>query len=228
MNSPASASPEADEGVIKFALEFNRAGPQGWEAIAELNAWRQLLFRLGLTGRDPARYGGLAYGNVSRRAGGRRFIVSGTRTGAKPCLAPADYCLVLDFDLAKNFLRAEGPVEPSSEALTHGAVYDAVPQAGCVIHAHSPEIWRNARPLGIRLTAADIAYGTPAMGVAVGEAAAGCAAGVVAMGGHEDGVLAFAGQPGQAAGCLLQCLAKALELELRAQVLDGKLDGQAG
>jgi len=222
MKFPASATPCAGEGVIKFALEFNRAQPQAWESIAELNAWRQIFFRLGLTGCDPARYGGLAYGNVSRRADGRRFIVSGTRTGAKQSLGPADYCLVLDFDLAKNCLWAEGPVEPSSEALTHGAVYDAVPQAGCVIHVHSPEIWRNAAPLGIHLTAADISYGTPAMGRAVGVAAATSTTGLIVMGGHEDGVLAFAAHPRQAGTRLLGCLASAVELEQRAQVLGGK------
>jgi len=224
MRPPASALPPEREGVIKFELEFSHALPQALESIAELNAWRQLLFRLGLTGRDPARYGGLAYGNVSRRGGGRRFIISGTQTGAKPCLDAADYCLVLDFDLGNNRLQAEGPVEPSSEALTHGAVYDAVPQAGCVIHVHSPEIWQKARQLGICLTDASIAYGTPEMGWAVGAAAASSSTGIIAMGGHEDGVLAFAEHVGQAAVRLLQCLAQALELEQRATVTSGKAD----
>lgn len=224
MRPSASALPPEREGVIKFELEFSRSPPQAWESIAELNAWRQILFRLGLTGSDPDRYGGLAYGNVSRRAKGRRFIVSGTQTGTKPCLGPADYSLVLDFDLGQNRIRAEGPVEPSSEALTHGAIYDAVPQAGCVIHVHSPEIWHRARQLGICLTDASIAYGTPEMGLAVGTAAASSSTGIIAMGGHEDGVLAFAEHVGQAAVRLLQCLAQALELEQRTTVLSGKAD----
>jgi hypothetical protein len=214
-----------EEGVIKFGLAFRRAGPLDWAGVAALDAWRQVLFRLGLTGLDPARYGGLAYGNVSLRAGARRFIVSGTQTGGKPALGPGDYCLVLDFDLAENRLCAEGPVEPSSEALTHGAVYEAVPRVGCVLHVHSPEVWRNAGRLGLRQTGAAIAYGTPEMGWAVAEAVAGRGAGVVAMGGHEDGVLAFAGCPAQAAARLLRCLARALELDRRAEVLAG---GQAG
>ncbi|MFM8333814.1 MAG: class II aldolase/adducin family protein, partial [Candidatus Methylumidiphilus sp.] len=99
----------------------------------ELNAWRQILFRLGLTGLDPRRYGGLAFGNVSLRTQGSRFAVSGTQTGGKPRLGPQDYCLVTGFDLAHNRIHAEGPVKPSSEALSHGAVYAANRSVGCVL-----------------------------------------------------------------------------------------------
>ena len=95
------------EGVIKFGLAFNHGPPQELETIAELNAWRQIIYRLGLTGCDPARYQGLAYGNVSRRTGTNSFIISGTQTGMKPYLSPSDYCLVLDFDLGKNRVWAQ-------------------------------------------------------------------------------------------------------------------------
>ncbi len=213
MTSTIDATPGEKEGVAKFKLEFLPAPPQPQASIAELNAWRQILFRLGLTGRDPTRYQGLAYGNLSRRAGTGSYIVSGTQTGAKPCLSPDDYCLVVDFDLENNRIRAEGPVEPSSEALTHGAIYAGNPQAECVIHIHSPEIWRNTRQLGITFTAPSIAYGTQAMGRAVQEASGDASAGVIAMGGHEDGVIAYAPSVEQAAVELLRCLAKALELE---------------
>lgn len=227
MTSTNSTTPKG-EGVIKFRLDFTPTPAPSLESVAELNAWRQILFRLGLTGRDPARYDGLAYGNVSRRIGKRGFIVSGTGTGAKPCLTPNDYSRVLDFSLAQNWLCAEGLVEPSSEALTHGAVYEANPQAGGVIHVHSPELWRNAQRLGIALTDESIAYGTPEMGQAVGKAAACAAEGIVAMGGHEDGVLAFAETAGQAGLCLLRHLAKAVELEQRGLAATGKEDAQSG
>jgi hypothetical protein len=203
------------EGVIKFNLEFSHASAPALDGIAALNAWRQILFRLGLTGRDPGRYDGLAYGNVSQRTEAGRFIVSGTQTGGKPFLGAEDYCLVLDFNLEENRLCAKGLVEPSSEALTHGAVYKAVWQAGCVIHVHSPEIWRHARLLGILVTSESIPYGTPEMGLAVGQAALDSTTGVIAMGGHEDGILAFAECPQEAATRLLRCLAKAVELDLR-------------
>ncbi len=205
-----------EEGIIKFDLEF-RCIPIGTAAnIAELNAWRQILFRLGLTGLDPARYQGLAYGNLSRRLGAHSYIVSGTQTGAKSALSPDDYCLVLDFDLENNFIRAEGLIKPSSEALTHGAIYAGNPQAQCVIHAHSPEIWRNADLLGIFTTDPTIAYGSVAMGEAVRKAVAEKDAGMIAMGGHEDGIIAYGTKIEQTAKELLQYLAKALELEQHA------------
>ncbi len=205
--------PTDHEGVIQFKLEFRRAQAPLHASLAELNAWRQILFRLGLTGKDPTRYQGLAYGNLSLRVGHLPYLVSGTQTGAKPSLSAADYCLVTDFDLENNQLRAEGPVEPSSEALTHGAIYAANRQAQCVIHIHSPEIWRCARRLGIRITDPALAYGTPALAKAVQRVVRDISAGVIAMGGHEDGIIAFAADAEHAAMELLRHLAKALELE---------------
>lgn len=206
----------ADEGVIKFDLRYTRVPlRRPVTGMGELNAWRQILFRLGLTGLDPSRYQGFAYGNLSLRIEGRSFIISGTQTAAKPQLSVEDYCRVLDFDLAKNRISAEGPIPPSSEALTHGAIYAGNPEAACVIHVHSPEIWRNARQLGFFVTDPAIAYGTPAMGEAVRASAEG-ASGVIAMGGHEDGIIAFGLKTEQAAFELLRCLAQALELEQSA------------
>ena len=215
------------EGAIQFHLDFDLAQPEAPENAAELNAWRQILYRLGLTGQAPDRYEGLAYGNVSQRTDLRGFFVSGTRTGGKPLLGIADYCQVLDFDIAQNWIRAKGLVEPSSESLTHGAVYEANPHAGCVIHVHSPEIWRNALHLGLHVTDAAITYGTPDMGLAVGKAAARETAGIIAMGGHEDGALAYAGTAGQAAVLLLRALEKAVEFEQRMRFINNVPSSQS-
>ena len=76
----------APEGFIKFELEFSPAPPRPADELCKLNAWRGILYRLGLIGRDPARYGGAGYGNVSHRlamSGAEPcFIVSGSQTGA--------------------------------------------------------------------------------------------------------------------------------------------------
>jgi len=208
--------PQIREGAIKFNLDFTFARPDGMQNISEVDAWRQILHRLGLIGQDPERYEGLAFGNVSLRINRRGFFISGTQTGGKPCLAIEDYCQVLEFDIAHNRIHAKGLVKPSSEALTHAAIYEAKGQALCVIHIHSPEIWRHAHQLDIPTTAATIAYGTPAMGRAVSEAAKD-GEGIIAMGGHEDGVLAYAKTAGQASCLLLQALAKAVEAEPRDQ-----------
>lgn len=204
--------PLETEGVIKFDLDFRSAAPPASETLSELNAWRCLLYRLELTGQDPRRYGGLAYGNVSRRETHNRFIISGTQTGQKKWLTASDYCLVLDSDLAGNRIRAEGSIRPSSEALTHAAIYAADASVTSVMHVHSPEIWGYAEPLGIPVTPADIAYGTPAMAQAVQRAVHEGAASIIAMLGHQDGVIAFGQTAEDAALCLVRYLGKALIL----------------
>ncbi|WP_054772642.1 class II aldolase/adducin family protein, partial [Methylogaea oryzae] len=174
------------EGVIKYRLDYRAAPAAAVPGFAELNAWRSVLFRLGLIGQDPARYGGLGYGNLSLLLDGGGFCVTGTQTGHLPHLAKEQYVRVLRADPAGNYLQAEGPVPPSSEALTHAAVYGASPTARCVAHGHSPEIWRLAERLGLPTVAAGIAYGTPAMAEAVSAlVAADPAQGVIAMLGHE-------------------------------------------
>jgi len=211
------------EGVIKFQLDFSPAAPLSGEAIAEINAWRKVLFLLRLTGRDPERYDGLGYGNISCRVApfsapekGRPFLVSGTQTGGIAVLGAEHYATVLECDIDHNRVVAEGPVRPSSEALTHGALYQIDPSLRWVMHVHSPEIWRNADRLGLPATRKDAAYGTPEM---AGEVRRLMADDVVrresifAMGGHEDGLVAFGVSAEGAGTVLLRHLARAFQLQ---------------
>ena len=148
--------------------------------------------RHALIGRDPARYDGYAYGNISQRAT-RGFVVSGTQTGGQPMLTAADLAWVLDFDSTDNRLQATGPARPSSEAMSHGEVYAALPGIAAVIHVHSPLLWQAAAALGLPVTDPAAGYGTPAMARAIRELVASRpAGGVLAMGGHEDGIIAYA------------------------------------
>lgn len=204
---------EEAEGVTKYRLDFQPAPAFGWASLAELDAWRGLLFRLGLTGYDPARYGGLAYGNVSQRLPGRGFVISGTQTGGIENLMADHYCLVTGYDIPANRLMAEGPIRPSSEALTHAAVYRAAASVNCVLHVHSPELWSHARDLGIPCTVPSIAYGTPAMAAAVESLLREPGARVIAMGGHRDGLIAMGETCEQAALLLVRLLAEAIRLE---------------
>jgi len=212
------------EGVTKFDLRFTKTLPWPAQWLGDLDIWRTRLWELRLVGEDPLRYGGIGFGNVSRRApiglnsqtartmdapvahlpAGKRgiFIVSGTQTGARPVLGVEGYALVTAFDIAANRLEAEGPIEPSSESLTHAMLYSLNPAITHVFHVHSPDIWRAASRLGLPVTPADVAYGTPAMADAVERlhrAGRMTASGVLVMGGHLDGVLAF-GDSSEAAG----------------------------
>ncbi len=206
---------EEREGVIRFRLEHRAAPPAAIAVIAELDAWRTVLHRLGLVGQDPARYHGLGFGNVSMRdAGGRGFLVTGSQTGHLASLRPDGYCRVLRCDVAANLIVAEGPVPPSSEALSHGAVYAARPRAGCVLHGHSPDIWRMADILGLPCSDPAVPYGTPAM---AGEVERLCVErlepdrGLFVMGGHEDGVIVYGATPSTAGQLLVSTLTQALQ-----------------
>lgn len=178
------------EGVIKFQLDFHAAAPLPWEICRELDAWRTILYQLGLTGIDPGRYGGLAYGNVSQRVHHRSFIISGSQTGGMPRLERQHYCRVSDWNLEQEWLAACGPVRPSSESLTHAALYEANPDITSVLHVHSPDIWQHASRLGLPATAPGTAYGTQDMALAAAGLVNSCQPGLIVMAGHRDGVLA--------------------------------------
>ena len=82
-----------------------------------------------------------------------------------------------------------GPIRPSSEALTHAAIYDAFESIRYVFHVHSPDIWRQSQWLSLPSTSADIAYGTVDMALALKKlAGASGPEGIMTMLGHEDGV----------------------------------------
>lgn len=215
------------EGVIRFEvahetrlLEERLCG----ETVRVLAAWREMLARLGLLGRDPARYAGAGYGNVSARIGPmgdvprgrRRFLVTGTQTGGQRRVTLADFCVVESCDIVGNRVRSFGPLPPSSESLTHGAIYDVAPAVRIVLHGHAPEIWKHAQALGIPTTRAEAANGTRQMALEVQRLYRETALpglGILAMGGHEDGVIAFGSSASEAGTILVRFLARALALE---------------
>jgi hypothetical protein len=206
------------EGVVQFNLTFIPSDPPAAELIGKINSWRQIFYRLGLIGQDPDRYGGLGFGNVSIRVAsenGESFLVSGTQTGGIIRLNPEHYAIVTACDPASNHVVAKGAVRPSSESLTHGALYRMDRSIGAVIHAHSPEIWHHAVAIGIPSTPRSVPYGTPEMAEAVGTLLQSTETGslqIFAMGGHEDGIVSF-GRSIEAAGMtLIRYLARAIEV----------------
>ena len=158
------------EGAIKFQLQYAEAAPLPADLLAELNAWRKIMFLTELIGQEPQRYGGYGYGNISQRLDSARsrdrqafFVISGTQTGHIRNLDRGHYATVLKCIPEQNLIVAEGPIRPSSESLTHSTLYALDSTIRCVIHAHSPHIWRHAAHLGIPHTRAAVPYGTPAM-----------------------------------------------------------------
>jgi hypothetical protein len=207
-----------EEGVIKFELRYTRAPPVTYEGIRELNAWRRILWKLGLIGQDPARYGGLGYGNVSMRLAAAQgvFVISGTQTGQLPELDAAHYTLVRRCDPTRNLIVATGPVRPSSESLTHCMLYLLDEAIRYVFHVHSPVIWRRSEMLDIPMTRADIGYGTPGMAQEVArlyrdpQVRDGR---ILSMGGHRDGVVTYGRTAEEAGTVMLRFLVRALQRE---------------
>jgi ribulose-5-phosphate 4-epimerase/fuculose-1-phosphate aldolase len=210
------------EGVIKFHSRHQRRAlaPRDYgDAACVLIAWREIMARTGLVGQDPARYDGAGYGNVSCRVGApssppgaRRFLISGTQTGGRRCVSLADFCVVERYDYRRNRVDSFGDIEPSSESMTHGAIYDLSPRIRYVLHAHTPIIWRRAAALRIPTSDPGVAYGTPEMAREVRRlfrATHLSDARILAMGGHEDGVIVFGHTADEAGQALLSHLARA-------------------
>ena len=207
-----------EEGVIKFELRFTQENLDPRDLPDDLRRWRDRLWQEQLIGQQAGRYGGYGYGNVSCRLapfdaprGQRRFLISGSQTGHLPQLDARHYVVISACDVRHNRVTAHGPIKPSSEALTHAMLYDQDIGVHVVFHVHSPTIWLAASSMGLPLTAASVAYGTPQMAQEVARLFSETdlrQQQLFAMGGHEDGVIAFGKDAQEAGAILLDCLAR--------------------
>ena len=189
----------ASDGVIQFQLHHRDAPPPDAAATEILSGLRDALHARGWIGRDPARYGGLGFGNVSRRLAADAFLVSATQTGHLATLAALHWVTVTVASPATNELWSEGASKPSSESLTHAAIYQAC-NAAFVCHIHHPALWNAvcAGAIALPKTTAAATYGTPAMAAALSRITATTNLPfVAAMSGHEDGLMAAADSPAE-------------------------------
>ena len=208
-------SDEAVEGVVKFQLD-HKERPLGSLATEEINAWRSVFKQLGIIGQEEGKYDGYGFGNLSRRTDSG-FLISGTQTGYIESTSLADYAEVISWNSLANAVNSRGMVQPSSESLSHAVIYDARELVGCVFHVHSPEIWQNALQLNVPVTDPHIAYGTPEMAQAVEKLVEqNELPSVLAMGGHEDGIIAYGRDLLETGLILIQTLVSARKLAAQA------------
>jgi len=208
------------EGVIKFNLEFTRTPSVDPRRIVELNLWRKVLYSLKLIGKDSGRYGAAAYGNVSQRLDRpathkSAFIITGSQTGGLEELTEKHYAIVLACYPARNLVVAEGPMEASSESMSHWTLYDLDSSIRFVFHVHCPDIWRHARAFGIPTTREGVDSGTPEMTEEIKRLFRETNARfkhILAMGGHEDGIIAFGRTSHEAGTTILNYLIQAAQL----------------
>jgi ribulose-5-phosphate 4-epimerase/fuculose-1-phosphate aldolase len=175
----------------KFSCEPVAAGITSFDGLAEFNAYRRKLLDLGLIGVDS---NGIGFGNLSVRDGATdNFYITGSATGGIHELTGADCAKVVAYDFESNQVRYEGSALPSSESLTHAAIYESDATADAIIHCHNSELWRvllNEAPT----TSKAVEYGTPELAYEIMQLFR-CtdvqSRKIVVMAGHEGGILTF-------------------------------------
>jgi ribulose-5-phosphate 4-epimerase/fuculose-1-phosphate aldolase len=196
-----------DEGYIKYESHWTPGPATHVLAARELERWRKLLYEAQLIGEYAEH--GVGYGNLSvRRGSSGLFLISGTQTGNLPVTDESHYSLVTDCDIRANVVRCSGPIQASSEAMTHASIYALGDAIGAVVHAHSPDLWR--RYLGeLPTTNPDVPYGTPDMAHELDRLyrMEGLReSGVAVMAGHDDGLISFGTTIEEAAQRMLNLL----------------------
>lgn len=176
---------------VKFSCECVAAEITSFGGLAELNAYRRKLLDLGLIGLDPNRIG---FGNLSVRDGATdNFYVTGSATGGIQELTLSDCAKVVACDFETNRVRYEGSALPSSESLTHAAIYEADATAGTVIHCHDFKLWAavlNKAPT----TSKTAEYGTPKVANEIIQLFTRTdvqSRKIIVMAGHKAGILTF-------------------------------------
>lgn len=188
---------------VKFTSERARDEITPFDKFAELNAYRRKLLELRLIGVDPD---GTSFGNLSVRDGTtKNFYITGSATGGLFELTLADCAKVVAYDFEHNCVRYEGSTVPSSESLTHAAIYKSNAMAGAVIHCHDSPLWTailNQAPTSSKAAG----YGTPEMAYEVMrlfKISDVQSRKIFVMAGHQGGIVTFGGDLEEAFAVLM-------------------------
>ena len=176
---------------VKFTFERTGAEIGRFDQLAELNACRRKLMVLHLMGVYA---NGVGFGNLSVRDGRTTgFRITGSATGGLPELTSRDCVRVVAYDFTRNWLSYEGAAIPSSESLTHAAIYESDPSTSAVIHCHDSVLWAtllNRAPT----TSKAVPYGTPEMAYEIMrlfKVTDARSRKIFVMAGHEGGIVSF-------------------------------------
>jgi L-ribulose-5-phosphate 4-epimerase len=182
-----------DEGYIKYQCQWQKDEQLIPENLfEEIDPVRNLMMTRNLIGCYDD---GIGFGNISIRDSGHpeRFYITGSATGHIKTGGRALYALVERWDIPGNTLWSRGPVQASSESMSHAVIYETLPEVTAVIHIHHLEHWRRAIA-ELPATPEHIAYGTPEMAEAIRSVILEFRMkhhGVLAMKGHEEGMIMY-------------------------------------
>ena len=177
------------EGVSKFRLTLKRApAPEQVQVIA-LEKWRALFYKLGLVGEYPNEK--IGYGNLSSRLPRKAFLMTGSQTGHLAHLQSHHYTKVIECDLKKGSVTAEGLIPPPGESLTHFGIYEANGMIQNVFHVHHPNFWMLAQNANIDSVNRQIQYGTQEMAGFLNHLLSHKSSGLIALKEQSDGIISY-------------------------------------
>lgn len=197
------------EGVIKFKLKLKKSPSPEMKVVIGLEKWRVILFKLGFIGEYPIEKVG--YGNLSLKINDTSFYITGSQTGHLPHLQSRHYTKVTFCDLGKSSITAEGQIAPSSESLTHFAIYKSNPEIQAIFHVHHSQLWKYLLNGPYDFIDENIDYGTHEMAMAAQQVLGGKSHGIFAMKGHEDGIVAYGKSVEEAGKILLDVYRKSTQ-----------------
>lgn len=181
-----------DEGYIKYDSDWTPGEAPDVAATSLLDTWRRPLHEAQLIGHYEDL--GVGYGNLSIRVQqSREFIISGTQTGHLAETDGRHYALVTAYDVERNRVSSTGPVQASSESLTHAAIYELDNDINAVVHVHSRGLWQQLIN-EVPTTAVDVSYGTPEMAHEFRRLYRDsdfAAMGIAVMAGHDEGIVSI-------------------------------------
>lgn len=191
-----------EEGYIKFNCKRIPSDDIPLDKVAALNVWRKIMYDKGLIGmyRD-----GIGFGNISMRCDENSFLISGSATGGIPDLDKSHYALVTDYNLQRNSLICKGPINASSESLTHAMIYESSPSTNAVIHIHNLALWKKLIH-NVPTSDEKVSYGTTEMAKEIKrlfEETRLSNEKIIVMAGHEEGIISFGKTLEEAANVLL-------------------------
>jgi ribulose-5-phosphate 4-epimerase/fuculose-1-phosphate aldolase len=143
------------EKRIKFKTIFLDDGAPDDKEIKELKNWCNQFHKNNLILPNE----GASTGNLSCRTEDG-FIITASMLKTKENLSDDSFVRVINYDIHKNTVYAEGKQEPSCESIMHFLLYNSRDDINAIFHGHDKSILKNAIKLKLPVTEEEAFPGT--------------------------------------------------------------------